>query len=123
MVLKNGMVVFIAEDRALPLVSVSLVVRTGRWLEPAGKAGLAGFTGSQIRRGGSASLTAEELDEKLDFLAAQVATSIGDTSGAASLSCLSDNLDEALKVFVEMLRRPASRKTGSPSPRSRRSRR
>ncbi len=105
-VLKNGMVVFIAEDRALPLVNLSLVVRTGRWLEPAGKEGLAGFTGSQIRRGGSASLTAEQLDEKLDFLAAQVGTSIGDTSGSASLSCLSDNLDEALKVFVEMLRRP-----------------
>ncbi len=105
-VLRNGMVIFIAEDRALPLVNVSLVVRTGRWLEPAEKAGLAGFTGSQIRRGGSASLTAEQLDEKLDFLAAQVAASIGDTSGSASLSCLADNLDEALRVFVEMLRRP-----------------
>ncbi len=105
-VLKNGMVVFIAEDRALPLVNLSLVVRTGRWLEPADKAGLAGFTGSQIRRGGSTTLSAEQLDEKLDFLAAQVATSIGDTSGSASLNCLADNLDEALKVFVEMLRRP-----------------
>jgi zinc protease len=105
-VLKNGMVVFIAEDRALPLVNVSLVVRTGRWLEPGDKPGLAGLTGSQMRRGGTASLTAEELDEKLDFLAAQVTTSIGDTSGAASLSCLADNLDEALTVFVEMLRRP-----------------
>jgi predicted Zn-dependent peptidase len=105
-VLRNGMVVFIAEDRALPLVNISLVVRTGRWLEPADKAGLAGFTGSQIRRGGTASLTAEALDEKLDLLAAQVSTAIGDTSGSATLNCLADNVDEALKVFVEMLRRP-----------------
>jgi zinc protease len=105
-VLKNGMVVFIAEDRALPLVNISLTLRTGRYLEPAGKEGLAAFTGSQMRRGGTKSLTAEQLDEKLDFLAAQVAAGIGDTSGGASLNCLADNLDESLRIFVEMLREP-----------------
>ena len=100
-VLKNGMVVFIAEDPALPLVNISLLVRTGGYLEPAGKAGLASLTGSQIRRGGSASLTAEQLDERLDFLATNVSTSIGDTSGSASLNSLRDNLDESLRLFVE----------------------
>ncbi len=105
-VLKNGMVVYIAEDRALPLVNIAISVRAGSWLEPAGKEGLAGFTGSQIRRGGTKSLTAEQLDEKLDFLAAQVSTGIGPTSGSAGLNCLSDNLDEALAIFVEMLREP-----------------
>jgi predicted Zn-dependent peptidase len=105
-VLKNGLVVFIAEDRTLPLVNISLVIRTGRWLEPADKAGLAALTGSQIRRGGSKSLTAEALDETLDALAAQVGSGIGDTTGSASLNCLADNLDESLRVFVEMLRFP-----------------
>lgn len=105
-VLKNGMVVYVAEDRALPLVNIALTVRVGSWLEPAGKEGLAAFTGSQMRRGGTKSLTAEELDEKLDFLAAQVATGIGPTSGSATLNCLADNLDEALRLFVEMLREP-----------------
>lgn len=106
MVLKNGMVVYIAEDRALPLVNIALSVRVGSWLEPAGKEGIAGLTGSQMRRGGTKSLTAEQLDERLDFLAAQVSTGIGPTSGSASLNCLSDNLDEALALFVEMLRQP-----------------
>jgi len=105
-VLQNGMVVFIAEDRALPLVNIALTVRAGSWLEPAGKEGLAALTGSQMRRGGTKSLTAEQLDEKLDFLAAQVSSGIGPTSGSASLNCLSDNLDEALRIFVEMLREP-----------------
>ncbi len=104
--LKNGMVVFIAEDRTLPLVNISLVLRTGSYLDPAGKEGLAGFTGSLLRRGGTQQLSAEELDEKLDFLAAQVGASIGDTSGSASLSCLADNLDEALALFVSMLQSP-----------------
>ncbi len=105
-VLGNGMVVFIAEDPTLPLVNVSLLVRTGAYLEPAGKAGLASLTGSQVRRGGTASLTAEQLDERLDFLAANVGTSIGDTSGNASLNSLADNFDESLKLFVEMLKQP-----------------
>ena len=105
-VLKNGMVVFIAEDKALPLVNVAITVRTGSWLDPDGKEGLAAFTGAQMRRGGTESLTAEQLDEKLDFLAAQVGTGIGATSGFASLNCLSDNFDESLRLFVDVLRRP-----------------
>jgi predicted Zn-dependent peptidase len=105
-VLKNGMVLFIAEDRTLPLVNIALTIRTGRYLEPAGKEGLAALTGVQIRRGGTRSLRAEELDEKLDFLAAQVSSGIGDTSGAAGLNCLRDNLDQSLRLFVEMLKEP-----------------
>ena len=105
-VLKNGMVVYIAEDRTLPLVNISLLVRAGSYLEPPGKEGLAGLTGSQIRRGGTKSLTAEQLDEKLDFLAAQASTGIGDTQGSASLNCLTDNLDDSLRLFVEMLKEP-----------------
>ena len=105
-VLKNGMVVYIAEDKALPLVNVAVTVRAGSWLEPEGKEGLAAFTGSQMRRGGTERLSADELDEKLDFLAAQVGTGIGTTAGSASLNCLADNLDEALPLFVDVLRRP-----------------
>ena len=105
-VLTNGMVAYVAEDKALPLVNIAITVRTGSHLDPQGKEGLASFTGSQIRRGGSSSLTAEQLDERFDFLAAQASTGIGPTAGSASLNCLADNLDEALKVFVEMLKEP-----------------
>jgi predicted Zn-dependent peptidase len=105
-VLKNGIVAFIREDRALPLVNIAVTIRTGSWLEPADKPGVAGLTGAQMRRGGTASLSAEALDERLDFLAAQVSTGIGDTAASASLNCLKDNLDESLKLFVEVLRKP-----------------
>jgi predicted Zn-dependent peptidase len=105
-VLKNGMTVFIAEDRALPLVNISLIVRTGSYLDPVGKEGLAAVTGGMIRRGGTKTLSAEAADERFDFLAAQVATGIGDTSGSASLNCLKDNLDACLALFVEMLQQP-----------------
>ena len=105
-VLRSGMVAFIKEDRTLPLVNLAVQTHTGRWLEPAGKEGLASLVGSQMRRGGTRSLSAESLDERLDYLAAQAATGIGDTAASASLNCLKDNLDESLRLFVEMLRAP-----------------
>lgn len=104
--LPNGLVVFVAEDRSLPLVNLTLLSRAGSYLEPAGKEGLAALAGSLMRRGGTRSLSADELDEKLDDLAAQVSTGIGPSSAAASLNCLADNFDEALAVFVEILKSP-----------------
>ena len=105
-VLSNGMVAYIIEDRALPLVNIQAMVRAGAWLEPAGKEGLARLTGSQMRAGGTRSLSAEQFDERADFLAAQIGSSMGDTSGGASVNCLADNLDDSLKLFIEMLREP-----------------
>ena len=105
-VLKNGMTAFLLEDRALPLVNIQAIVRTGSWLDPSGKEGLARFTGQQMRAGGTKSLSAEQFDERADFLAALIGSSMGETSASASLNCLADNLDDALKMFVEMLREP-----------------
>ena len=105
-VLSNGLVAFVAEDHTLPLVNLTVFVRTGSYLEPEGKQGLADLTGQQLRRGGSRSLSAEALDERLAFLATEVATGIGSTSGQARMSCLAENLDESLRLFVEMLREP-----------------
>ena len=104
--LSGGGVVYIVEDHALPLVDVSVLVRTGSYLDPAGKAGLAALTGSQMRAGGTASLTAAELDEEVAFLAAEISSAIGGTMGQASLNCLTKDLDAALDLLFDMLRRP-----------------
>ena len=50
-VLSNGVVVFVVEDHELPLVSLSLTIRTGNYLDPPDKIGLASLTGSQMRAG------------------------------------------------------------------------
>lgn len=105
-VLSNGSVVYVVEDATLPLVDVSVLVRTGSYLEPQGKEGLSVLAGSQIREGGTKRLKAADFDEEVDFLAAQIASSIGDTSGSARLNCLAKDLDAALELFFEMLRSP-----------------
>ena len=105
--LANGVVVFLVEDHSLPLVNVQLLVRTGAYLEPADKAGLAALTGSQMRAGGTTSMTATEFDEEAAFLAAQFGVYIGGTQGGANLNCLSKDLDACLDLYFDMLRYPA----------------
>jgi len=104
--LKSGLTVYVAEDHSLPLVNVSLTLRAGGFLDPAGKTGLASMTGTMLRQGGTARLTAEEFDEKADFLAAEISTSAGDTQAGANLNCLSTVLAPSLDLFFEMLRAP-----------------
>jgi len=105
-VLPCGVVVYVVEDHELPLVDVDFTVRTGAYLEPKGKAGLASLTGSQMRAGGTAKQTPDDLDEELAFLAASLATSIGDTDGSAGFNCLTRNLDRVLDIFFDVVRSP-----------------
>jgi zinc protease len=51
-VLDNGMVVYLLEDHELPLITITASMRTGGWLDPADKVGLAAMTGSVMRTGG-----------------------------------------------------------------------
>lgn len=104
--LANGAIAYLVEDHQLPLVSVNVLIRTGSYLEPPEQTGLAGFTGSQIRSGGTRTLQPREFDEEAAFLATEIGSSIGDTSGSASMNCLSQNLDRSLELYFDMLRNP-----------------
>ena len=106
-VLSNGVVVYLVEDHDLPLVNISTLVRTGTYLDPAGKEGLASLTGSQIRIGGTSTKNAEQFDEALAFLAANMNSSIGPLQGNASLNLLTKDIDQGLGLFFDMLRNPA----------------
>ena len=105
-VLSNGAVAFVVPDHTLPLVTVSVLVRTGSYLEPPGKAGLASLVGGQMRAGGTAGLAPGDFDEEVAFLAANVRSGIDDTVGRASMNCLTKDLDETLDLFFDMLRHP-----------------
>jgi zinc protease len=93
-------------DRELPLVNISILVRTGDYLEPAGKEGLANLTGYLLARGGTKSKSAEDLEERLAFLAAQLNSSIADSQGGVTLNLLSKDLDEGLAILREVLTAP-----------------
>ncbi len=106
-VFENGMVVYLLEDHELPLVSMTATMRTGSWLDPADKIGLASLTGSVMRTGGGGSLSAEQVDEELEQFAGDVGISIGRQSGSASLDVLSKDLKRGLQIFAGLIRTPA----------------
>lgn len=104
--LKSGPVAYIVPDRELPLINLGILVRTGDHLEPAGKEGVAAFMGNLLTHGGTKSMTAEALEEKLAFLAANLGSQVGDTQGNVSLNLLSKDAAEGFAILREVLTEP-----------------
>ncbi|PWT87357.1 MAG: hypothetical protein C5B54_12485, partial [Acidobacteria bacterium] len=102
-VLKNGMILFLVEDHELPLIGLSARIGVGSISGPADKIGLAGITGSVMRTGGTTHMTGDQIDEKLEGIAASVETGVGLTSGFASMSVLKENVDTGLSVLADIL--------------------
>lgn len=98
--------VFVAPASDLPLVTVTFTFKGGAYLEPRDQPGLADLAAAMVVNGGTRSRSPEELDEAFAFLAANVSAQQNDTSVTVSLDVLRDNLDEALPLFLEMLREP-----------------
>jgi zinc protease len=106
-VLSNGAIAFFVEDRDLPLVNISVIVRVGAYLDPAGKEGLAAAVGGQMRLGGTAHYKADVFDEEADYLAAELSSAIGATSGRASANFMAKDTEKAMELFFDMFRNPA----------------
>src|SRR5512139_2202016 len=125
--LSNGLVVYIAEDHEIPWLSATLlspVAPSGgggvrgrgadvaapqgppgggggsRWfLEPRDKLGVQNLTGIVMRTGGTATMTGEQINERMDFLAGNVS--------ATNLSIHMRHVDEGLKIWMDILANPA----------------
>ena len=107
--LGNGMVIFLQEDRELPLIQATLRIRGGSREEDAAKVGLVSIYGQAWRTGGTRKRTGDQLDDYLEARAARVETGGGLDSTTVSLNCLKENFDDAFDVFLELLREPELR--------------
>ncbi|MCC3433218.1 MAG: insulinase family protein [Microcoleus sp. PH2017_04_SCI_O_A] len=85
--LKNGIRVYLMEDRELPLVGGTALFRTGDRFEPADKIGLGGLTGEVMRTGGTE-------------------TGIDVASGNANFSALAEDVEPVFDLFSEVIREP-----------------
>ncbi len=105
--LANGLKLFLVQDIQYPTIDIRAMIHTGSVFEPPEKIGLAAITGQVLRTGGTASMTGDEIDQKLETLAAAISTGIGDTSGYFSVSLLKEDLDSVLEILADMLMNPA----------------
>jgi len=104
--LQSGPVAYVVPDRELPLVNIVIYVHTGDYLEPEGKEGVADLTGYLLARGGAGTNSADKLEERLAFLAADLGSGISDTQGSVSMNLLSKDLDEGLGILRDVLFSP-----------------
>ena len=106
LLLDNGIPVYLLQDRELPIVSVTAMLKTGSVYDPPGKSGLAALTGMQIRGGGTAALEPLKLDDELEFMASSVESSFGSDSGSIGMTCLTRNTERTVEIFADLLFRP-----------------
>ena len=105
--LKNGMTVYLLQDRELPIVNLSAYLNSGSIYEPDEKVGLASLTGATLRSGGTLQTPAEKLDKELEFMASSIESSVNADHANVSLTTLSKNLDRTLELFAQVMTRPA----------------
>ena len=97
---------YLMPSSEFPLVTVTFTFRGGAYLAPADMTGLSSMLGHLLRAGGTQSIPPRQLDEQLDFLAADISMSVSPEHATATLNCLKSNFDEAFALFLQMLREP-----------------
>jgi len=104
--LKNGLRLFLVEDKSLPTIDMRGMICSGSVYEPVEKAGLASITGEVLRSGGTEKLNGDQLDRELETMAASIETGMDDEYGFIQVSLLKENLDRVLALTADILRRP-----------------
>ncbi|HLL23164.1 MAG TPA: pitrilysin family protein [Kofleriaceae bacterium] len=107
MKLANGMALLVSTNKALPIVSMSLIVPgAGAAADPAGKGGVAAFTADLLDEG-TQGLSALAIAQELDRLGAGFGAGAGTDAAEVSMSTLSKTLDESLALFTKLVTAPA----------------
>ena len=104
-VLDNGLVLLIVERHNLPVVKVSLGMNAGNLMEPEEKAGLSSLVASLLTEG-TASRTAEEISESIEFVGGSIGASGGDDYNSASLSVLKKDIDLGFDLLSDVILNP-----------------
>lgn len=119
--LSNGIVTYMVKDETLPLVTVRVFMRIGQDLDPQGKEGLAQGVVHLLTRSGTANTTAQELEDRVAFLGAQLDSRMGpggggffglgappvtDAESRAEINLLSKDFDAGLQILVDCLKTP-----------------
>lgn len=102
----NGMRVYLKKNDELPLVDLTLMVRGGSIYDPLEKTGLSQWLAQALETGGTALLTPAQLEEELDRMAAQLSISSSSYSFQIDLSVHQRDVNRAVELLADLLRRP-----------------
>jgi zinc protease len=103
--LANGLRIVVIEEHKDPLVSLRLVVKSGRSYEPEGKSGLAEATAMLLTKG-TAKRSAQQIAEAVDFVGANLGANAGLENGFATATVTSDQLDLGFDLLADVVLHP-----------------
>jgi len=104
--LKNGLTVAVIERKAVPLITVQLLVNSGALAESQKKAGLANLTATLLTKGTKAR-SATRIAEEIEFLGGSIFSFAGWQNSSVGLSITSDKLDRAMDIMGDVALNPA----------------
>ncbi|HEY2460353.1 MAG TPA: pitrilysin family protein [Candidatus Acidoferrum sp.] len=104
-VLKNGLTVLLLEKHGVPMVDVSVIVKTGSAADPAGKEGLASVTAGLLRKG-SKDRTAQQFSADLDFIGGTFEAGAGADFTSVSTEFLTKDTARGLELFADAFLHP-----------------
>ncbi len=103
--LANGIDVYGIENNEVPLVSFSISIAGGHFLDPKDKAGLANLLGDLMMEG-TKYKTSSELEEAIEMLGATIDIRSDDEGMFIIGNCLAKNFDKTIKLLEEILLHP-----------------
>jgi zinc protease len=105
-VLPNGAVLLVSEQHQLPMVTITIAFDAGSRRDPQGKGGLAAMTASSLTLG-TKQLSAQQFNQKVDFMGSSISVSAGRDYAQASFTSLKKYEDQTLGLMVAALTEPA----------------
>lgn len=103
--LPSGLRLWTIEHRAVPLITVLVLIRKGAAADPREREGLAAITGDLLDEG-CGDLDALALHEALGRIGAQLDTEVGSDATLLGLTVLSRFADRGVALLTEMVRHP-----------------
>lgn len=100
--LSNGLRVVAVQRPALPQVAVRIILPAGAASDPPGAPGTASLTGSLVTEG-TGSMSAIELNRKVDLLGASLCGHVGHDLAEVDLGTLAETFDEGLHLLADVL--------------------
>ncbi len=103
--LANGLTVFLVESHDLPVVSASLVLRSGGAADPPHQPGLAGFTMAMLDEGTSRR-DALTIARDLEAIGASLGTDVSKDGASVSAQSLKPHAKDALQIMADVALTP-----------------
>ncbi|MBI4521257.1 MAG: insulinase family protein [Gemmatimonadetes bacterium] len=103
--LAHGVDLRVATLPRLPVVTVHLIAHAGEASVTSSEAGLAVLAGESLE-GGSAARPGPELAEAFERLGTALEVSVGWDAASVGISCLSERLDDAVRLLAEVVTSP-----------------